>query len=242
MQTADFNVDDFERQNQAETDKSLLVKFFIKARPDQQATLEAGHPQFKDVEYIDIKIPGSRTGGACRPATFQDKQRFAQHYAMFKQRVEEPTDGHPLSEWPLVTRSQVEQLAFHNVKTVEHLANMADSNVSNFMGMNTLKAKAKLWLEQAGEKANEAKLQAQLAERDERIAALEKKIDLMLTGQVPQQKIDETLPPPITPSLASDLDDDIVEDEVAETPPKVAKPKARRKRRAKRDGAIQDDK
>jgi hypothetical protein len=148
MQIADFNHNDFTRAGASEADKSLLVKFFVKARPDSEKTLSEGRPVFKDVEYVDIKIPGNRNAGACRPATEDDKKRFPAHYRAFKDRVnDEPMEGTPLTEWNLITRSLAEELAFCHVKTVEQLATMSDAQASRFMGLMPLKERAKLWLE-----------------------------------------------------------------------------------------------
>lgn len=176
MQTADFNHQDFEASAQSKLDENLLVKFFTKQRQDHTASKEEGRPIFKDVEYIDIKVAGNRSGGACRPATFKDKQRFPRHYAAYEQRMEMPEVGTPLAEWPIMSRSQVEELSYHNVKTVEQLVSMSDSLASQFMGMNTLKTKAKAWLEGAEETAriNEIEsLKEAIAEKDENILTLE---------------------------------------------------------------------
>ncbi len=234
MQTADFDVHSFEQSAQSEEDKKLLVKFFMRPRPDAAATIAEGRPIFHDIEYVDIKIPGDRTGGACRPATHRDKQRFAEHYRLFKQRIEVPIDGTPLAEWPLVTRSLAEELAFHNVKTVEHLATMADVNVGKFMGLGVLKAKAVKWLEQSSEESKVHALQEQLAERDERIDRLEEQMEKMLAMQAPPEPVEVSGqdPEPVadTPSLASKLDE----------PAPVRK--ARRRRVKKADGTVQDSK
>ena len=230
MQQADFDVNAFQPNAQSEEDKKLLVKFFVKPMPDQAASKEQGRPIFKDVEYIDIKIPGSRTGGACRPASFADKNRFPEHYSAFKQRVEAPSEGTPLAEWPLITRSLAEELAFHNVKTVEHLSTMADNHVAKFMGLGTLKAKAVDWLEQAKEGADLQAMKDELVSRDEKIAALEAKLDKLLEAQ-PTDEVPAT-------ELTSELDE-----EAPAAEPKAAKPRrARRKRKAVTDGEIQVDK
>ncbi len=244
MQTADFDVNSFEYSAQSEEDKKLLVKFYIKPRQDRAKTLEEGRPFFKDTEYIDIRIPGDRAGGVSRVATDRDKKRFPEHYDRFKQRVEEPLDGTPLSEWPLVTRSQVEEFAFHNIKTVEHLAGMADTHTKNFMGMNNLKAKAVKWLEKAGEEAKVHQLTEQLAERDERIDRLEDQMKQLLEANAVSAPVESSGQNPdpieIAPSLASDLDN-VVEDD--DKPAKVKKPTTRRRRRVKKaDGKVQIDK
>ena len=56
MQTAEYNHEDFDPNNRKAQDEQLLVKFFVKAVPDKNATKEEGRPIFKDVEYVDIKI------------------------------------------------------------------------------------------------------------------------------------------------------------------------------------------
>lgn len=230
MQTAEFDVNSFEHSAQSEEDKKLLVKFYVKPVQDRQESIKEGRPIFKDVEYIDIKIPGDRTGGVARPASYQDKQRFAAHYDAFKKRIEMPIEGTPLAEWPLITRSLAEELAFYNVKTVEHLASMSDAHSGKFMGLNSLKAKAKIWLEQAGEEAKAHELQEQLLERDERIAEQAKQIEQL------QQQMQQFMDAQATPSLSSALD---------ESKPEVKTPPVKKRRRRKKavdDGEIQNDK
>lgn len=183
MQVADFNHQDFAAEAQNKLDENLLVKFFTKQREDKAASLKEGRPIFKDIEYIDIKVPGQRAGGASRPATFRDKQRFPRHYQAYKQRQEMPLEGTPLSEWPIMTRTQVEELAFHNVKTVEQLVAMSDTLASRFMGMNSLKAKGKMWLENAEEtvRINEIEtLKASGDEKDKRIEKLEAQVEAIM--------------------------------------------------------------
>ncbi len=179
MQTAEFNHQDFTQNQQSAQDEKLLVKFFTKQVPDKKATEKEGRPIFKDVEYVDIKVPGNRTGGACHPALFRDKQRFPRHYAAFKERTEMPIEGTPLGEWPLISRSQAEEMAFYNVKTVEQLVSMSDTNASKFLGMQVLKRKAAKWLEDSVDTAriNQIEnLETSNLEKDEKINSLEEKL------------------------------------------------------------------
>jgi hypothetical protein len=147
MTIADFDVADFDGSKKAQLDKQLLVKFFYKTRPDSVETQRQGRPIFKEVEYVDIKVPGDRGTSVCRPARPADKQRFSAHYEAFKSRVEAPVTGTPLAEWALIPRSAVEQLAFANVKTVEQLATLSDSYAGQMQGGHNYKAKAKAYLE-----------------------------------------------------------------------------------------------
>ena len=171
----DTNSDDFKTGNEARMDEQLLVKFFLKERPDSAASETEGRPMFKEVEYVEIRVAGKREVQACRPATYNDKQRFSKHYQMFKDRVSEPMSGTPLSEWPQIMRSQVEELAFTGVKTVEQLSTMADVHASKFHGGNSLKAKAVKWLEFAGESkllAEKEALEKRLADMEEMMVQL----------------------------------------------------------------------
>lgn len=238
METADFDVASFDNRHQTAEDRKLLVKFYTKARPDKEGSLAEGRPIFKDVEYIDIKIPGDRTGGVARPASHADKQRFPEHYAAFKQRIELPLEGTPLIEWPLITRSLAEELAFHNVKTVEHLSTMSDVHSGKFMGLNALKAKALTWLEQAGEEAKAHKLQEELLERDKRIALQDGQIEQLQKQML--ELMGDKKPTPVAPAplLTSALDEPVAAEPEAAAPVK----KTRRRRKAATDGTIQDDK
>ena len=173
MTIADFDVADFDGSKKAQLDKQLLVKFFYKTRPDSVATQEQGRPMFKDVEYIDIKVPGSRGTGVCRPVRPADKQRFPEHYEAFKKRVEAPVTGTPLAEWALIPRSAVEQLAFANVKTVEQLATLSDSYAGQMHGGYGYKKIAKEYLERTANDADKAVIDDLKAQNE----ALMKRLD-----------------------------------------------------------------
>lgn len=174
----EYDPDDFTAARQRELDKNLLVKFEYKPLQDKKASLAEGRPIFKDTLYIDIRTPGDRDG-IRRPATERDIQRFSQHYELFMKRVgdADQVEGTPLTEWPQIGRSTVEELAFFHIKTVEQLANVSDSNAQNMRGVAMLKQKAREWLEankgKAELEAQNAALQAELKVRDDRLAKLE---------------------------------------------------------------------
>lgn len=258
MQTAEYDVASFEHQAQSEEDKKLLVKFFVKPRQDNAETIKQGRPIFKDVEYIDIKIPGDRTGGVCRPATHVDKQRFGEHYKAFKNRTEVPLEGTPLTEWPLITRSLAEELAFHHVKTVEQLSTMSDTHSGKFMGLNSLKAKALKWLEQAGEEAKVHQLQHALGERDERIAEQGTQIETLqkqMLELMGNKEMPSTQPPSqagldatplvgadsVMPALSSALDEPVAAAPEATETVEPAEPEAEQPKRRRRRKKVDDD-
>jgi len=176
MQTADFDTNDFENRGQSEADKKLLVKFSIKPKNNHDASAKAGRPIFEDVEYIHIMVPGQRDG-AVRPASPRDKARFPEHYRMFKERREAPVTGTPLAEWPVIQQSMVEMLAFKNIKTVEQLSDLNDSSMVGLPGIQTLKQKAKDWLESAKDSGVLTQMREDLSERDATITDLTAKLE-----------------------------------------------------------------
>lgn len=181
----DFNPDDFAQNTQSDADKALAVKFLTKSVQDKVETLAQGRPIFKEVVYIDIRIPGERESAYCAPITKADVARFPEHYRAFKNRTNgSELVGTPLAEWPLVTRSQVEELAFFNVKTVEDLVNMPDSSNHQFMGINTLKAKAKEFLDSSkGKKELQAEFDKREQALKDQLAAMQAQLDALSAGK-----------------------------------------------------------
>lgn len=176
MELQSVNPDDFTSAAQNRLDATLLVKFYLESKQDKARSVQEGRAVFRDVEFIDIRTPGSKDSVA-RPARPQDIARFPRHYEAFKKRIEMPVEGTPLAEWPIVTRSMADELAFYGIKTVEALANVSDSNLANFRGLGSFKRKAQEWLELAENDAPLEKLHAELAERDMKIAAQQSTID-----------------------------------------------------------------
>ena len=222
---ADFNHNDF--TNDAEADKSLMVRFFYKERPDKTRTAEEGRPIFKEVVYIEIRIAGQRDVQACRPATEMDKQRFSRHLEAFEKRVEPPVEGMPLFEWPQITRSEVEELSFVHVKTVEQLASMKDSNLNKFRGGYALRDRAVKWLEinDANTVDREKEdLKSKLAEMQAETAALTAQI-ATLTALTARSGTPVKVEP-ATVALESALDEE-TESAAVEAPVVRAKRKAR---------------
>lgn len=144
----DIDINPFESPSQNKDDENLFVKFYYKTVQDKKATKEAGEPKYMEREYIDIRIPGKRESQS-HPVSDIDRKRFPRHYQAFKDRTNmDEIEGTPLAEWPGVTRSMAEEMAFNNILTVEHLATAADAQISKFMGGMTAKERAKDWVEQ----------------------------------------------------------------------------------------------
>jgi uncharacterized coiled-coil protein SlyX len=170
-------------QGRYAADKTLLVKFYKHPKKNNTRSVAEGRPIFEDLDYIEIMTPGNKDSIVQRPATQMDKNRFAEHYQRYQARQDddEYVDGTRLEEWPGITRGQCEELKFFNVQTVEQLATLADVNAQNIMGIQSLKAKAQAYLEDADSNAlkqalaaqqeENARLQAQISELAEKMAS-----------------------------------------------------------------------
>jgi hypothetical protein len=240
MQQADFNHEDF--SNQQEADKSLMVRFFYKNVENKMASKTQGRPIFKEKTYIEIRVAGQRDVQACRPATMMDKRRFPAHFEAFEKRMEPPTEGMPLVEWPKITRTQAEELSFKNVKTVEQLASMKDSNLQQFMNGYKLREQAIKWLDVNSEETDErekaelkqqvADLQAQMAEliaANKDVPAPEKQ-DLPLVSAETAERIINS---PVAESLLTKDETPPVEGAAVKVAAAPGATKARRSRKKK---------
>ena len=160
-------------------DDKLFVKFENKPVQDKTKTAAEGRPIFKEVPHVSIRAAGSQHF-VCRAATLADKQRFPRHFAAFEQKKDMPVIGTLLSEWPLISRTMMLELGALDVKTVEQLLSMSDANSQNFMGINELKKKAKLYLEHAAGDAPMNQLQDDLEDAHSTIARQQEQIAQML--------------------------------------------------------------
>ncbi len=157
-------------------DDKLYVKFFLHAVEDQQRSLEAGRPVFVEREYIEMAVPGDKDNIICRPVREMDRRRFGSRYKSFKDGLTETLVGTPLVAWPGLTKAQVEELKYFNVQTVEQLADLSDETATRYAGFLGLKQKAKVYLERAAGGAVDARLQAEVAKKDNEIAALQRQM------------------------------------------------------------------
>jgi hypothetical protein len=101
-----------------------------------------------------------------------DKKRFAQQYAAFKAGETEQVSGTPLVEAPWITRSQVEELAYVRIRTIEQLANVGDDVCTRIPGLFKLKQRAQAMAESAEKQAPFTKMQAENEELRNSLEAL----------------------------------------------------------------------
>lgn len=141
-----------------------------------------GRPIYDEEEYIEIVTPGDKTNVVDRPVRPADKRQYAQQYAAWKAGDEEQLSGTPLTMWPAVSRSQVEELKHFRVRTVEQLADLSDANLQNIGPIRDLRERAKDFLATAKGNAPTEALRAQLADEKNRREALERQVQELVAA------------------------------------------------------------
>ena len=118
-------------------DARLQVRFYKKSVQQEQESIDAGRPIFKDFDFVQICVAGDTLTEIDTYALQNHKQRFPIQWANYMNREgahDEEIVGTPLAEWPLVSKSQAEELRAIKFQTVESIANASDQQLQR-MGM-----------------------------------------------------------------------------------------------------------
>lgn len=174
METLEYDHNIFNKPDAG--DESLFVVFYAGTMKNSARSEEEGRPIVDDVECIRIIVPGDKNSVIDRPASPQDKARFAKQYALFRsgKSEDDQVSGTRLTDWPHLSRGQCEELAYFGIKTVEQLAAVRDDIVGRVPGLTTLKQTAGIWLANAKGGAEAARVQKQIADQQAQIDQLKK--------------------------------------------------------------------
>lgn len=148
MEEFDGDYTAFAPQNR-EADKNLLVKFFTQPVKNEAKSAEAGRLICDDVEMIEIRTRGDRNNIVIHPVRPEEKKRFRDAYRDFKEGSNTANVGTPLTEWPLMAASTVEEMKYLGFFTVEQISEANDDICGKIAGLTMFKQKAKLWIESA---------------------------------------------------------------------------------------------
>lgn len=123
--------------DQQGADSRLQVRFYKKSVQQEQETIDAGRPIYKDFDFVHICVAGDTLTEIDTYALNSHKQRFPIQWANYMNRQgahDEQIVGTPVAEWPLVTKSQAEELRAMKFHTVESIAHASDQQLQR-MGM-----------------------------------------------------------------------------------------------------------
>jgi hypothetical protein len=118
-------------------DSRLQVRFYKRPVQQEQESLEAGRPIYKEFDFVHICVAGDTLTEIDTYVLPSHKTRFPIQWAnyMNRQGANEPeVIGTPVAEWPLVSKSQAEELRAMKFYTVESIANASDQQLQR-LGM-----------------------------------------------------------------------------------------------------------
>jgi hypothetical protein len=154
--------------------KGLIVVFEPFAVPDPEETAKQGRPIFREVDSVKIYTPGDRFSVIHREVWPVDKARFKKLWEDYKDGRKATTSGTPLEAAPFLTRSQVEELKFFHVRTVEALADLSDEASQKFMGINELRQRARDFIAIAKDSRITTTLRAEIDKREKENSNLQR--------------------------------------------------------------------
>lgn len=138
------------QQPEQQNNTGIFPKFLIKPVLNGAKTKEAGRPIYDDREFVEIVIAGDSKTCVSHKVTDEHRNRWHREYQAFKQGLESPVDGTPLSEVPWLSASQVMELKALNIFNIEALANLPDTGINRIgMGGRELVKKAQAYIEAA---------------------------------------------------------------------------------------------
>jgi hypothetical protein len=159
-------------------DARLQVRFYKKPVQQEQESLDAGRPIFKEFDFVHICVAGDTLTEIDTYALANHKQRFPIQWANYQNRLganDVEVVGTPVSEWPIVSKSQAEELRALKFHTVEAIANASDQQLQR-MGMAAgmspyaFRDKAKAFLNLATNAAETDKRESEINNLKEELA------------------------------------------------------------------------
>ena len=159
-------------------DARLQVRFYKKSVQQEQESIDAGRPIYKDFDFVQICVAGDTLTEIDTYALQNHKTRFPIQWANYMNRQgahDEEVVGTPITEWPLVSKSQAEELRAIKFQTVESIANASDQQLQR-MGMiagmspYAFRDKAKAFLNLATNAAETDKRESEINSLKEELA------------------------------------------------------------------------
>ena len=176
-------------------DARLAVTFYKKSVKQEDASNEAGRPIFKEFDFVRICVPGDNLTEIDTYAQESHKSRFPRQWAHYQNQVagKEEIIGTPIEQWPLVSRSQADELKGIKFYTVESVANCSDQQLQRIgmiagMSPHNFREKAKQFLNLATESAEVSQREQELQALKEENAKIKAETDAKLSKMQEQME------------------------------------------------------
>lgn len=169
--------------NRADADDGTIPEFYTNEILDQGATERSGRPVFNNIPFVRVRFVGDRSRTLERKVTDQDRARWPRQWAAYEAGEAAIQSGTPLSQWPLIARSQIDEFKMHNIHTVEQLAGLPDVFLQRFMGGQAMREQARTYLKNAEDGSALSALVSEVRSLKAHNEALEKQLaDIVSKG------------------------------------------------------------
>ena len=176
-------------------DSRLSVTFYKRSKKQEDESIAAGRPIFKEFDFVRIDVPGDASTQIDTYANESHKARFPRQWAHYQNQVgnQEQIIGTPIEEWTIISRSQADELKGIKFYTVESVANASDQQLQRIgmiAGMNpyTFRDKAKAFLNLAEQVGETNQREEELAKLRQENAAIKMEAEARAAKQ--QEQID----------------------------------------------------
>lgn len=155
------------------------IRFWRQADVDPVKTAEAGRPVTRDVDYVGISNPGSRDEHVkairANDAKFMDE--YGDLYRKWKETLEQPADGTALEMVPFLTPSEIAELKYYNVRSLEQLGSVSDQGLSKMgPGFRQKRDQAIAYMKNAQDSSSATRLASENVLLRQRIGDLEAEV------------------------------------------------------------------
>lgn len=175
-----------------------------------------GLPQYKVFDIIEV----SRPGGDITPVRVEEwhKKEYPLQWEAFKAGVEQPLDGTPLEQWPMISIEAIGQFKHYGIRTVEVLSGLPDEKKKALGPLGVWVKKAQVWLESAqSDQAATTALKVKIANLEKSNAKYEEQLTLLL------QRIDASEGNNLSQHVKKIFNDDLGDDFLTEGGPSTKK-------------------
>jgi hypothetical protein len=170
-------------------DDKLIVGFYKKSVHNVAQSRLEGKPVYEGRDYVKIEHPGEgNLNRVDRPVQESDMRRWPRHWAHYQAGITQIPDGIPLSLLFPDKPQIVDMMRGYNIHTVEQLSNLSAQAISTVgMGAQDWVNAAKRYMERADKGVSHHQHEKALADRDQKIATLERQV-AEVTALVQQQR------------------------------------------------------
>lgn len=194
-------------------DSRLFVEFYSKPFQNEFRSNMEGRPIFEDCDMVKIYVPGDPTTVIDTFVRDEHKARFPLHWAHYQNIHDGKKEaGTPLSAWPILQPSQVEELRALKFFTVESVATASDAQLQRIgmiagMAPHAFRERAGRYLKAAaddGFATQQAEAAKKLQEENEAMRAEMAEMKAMMQQLAANQKAKPGPKPKTEPEIASD--------------------------------------